>query len=503
MPLALWDGIGSDGDAAMRVDGDGGRGERAVLEPAGKAVLMLQNRGDVAHVGDGRLHRRRHPDAVKPPLGAGCRAAGPELVDGRPGEVDDRVEIAGIVKRAGCRPVRHRLHEVTPQHLQPVEAQPVGDAVHQPLQREIDLRAAETPIEAARRLVGDGDAVLDFEVRDVVGPGHRAVHPVERRRLRRLDVGAAVLELPVAERRHPPVGHDGGLQPGFAVGGGAGGGQVFQPVLDPFHRPAGKPGDRGHQHDIGREPLLDAEAAAGVGRGAQAQPVGRHAQGRRHHRMQRERPLEGRRHLIGAGVGVPGGDQPETLDGRHRAARIAHLDGEAAVGGGEGAFRVAVGKAPPVREIGAGGLVQQRRTFRYRRRGRDDGGKRLVLDLHQLQRILGPVAVLRQHDRDRLARIAHLVGRDREVAHGRAQRRDEGPEAGGDVRPREQAHALRRGDGAEPRMGVGRAQDRGMERARRHGQVVDEPPPAAEQRRVLHPLAACHAAFRPVIAVPV
>ena len=487
----------------MRVDGDGGRGERAVLEPAREALLMLQHRGDVAHVGDGRLHRCRHPDAVEPSLGAGCRAAGPELVDGRPGEVDDRAEIAGIVERAGCRPVRHRPHEVAPQHLQPVEAQPVGDAVHQPLQREIDLRAAEAAIEAARRLVGDGDAVLDFEVGDVVGPGHRAVHPVERRGLRGLDVGAAVLKLPVAQRRHPAVGHDGGLQPGFAVGGGAGGGQVLQPVLDPFHRPAGKPGDGGHQHDIGREPLLDAEAAAGIGRGAQAQPVGRHAERRRHHRMQRQRPLEGRRHLKGVGVRVPGGDQAETLDGRDGAARIAHLDGEAAVGGGEGAFRVAVGEAPAVREIGAGGLVQQRRAFGYRRRGRDDGRQGVVLDLHQLQRVLGPVAVLRQHDRNRLADIAHLVGRDGEVAHGCAQRRDEGPEAGGDVPSREQAHALRRGYGAQPRMGMGRAQDRGMERARRHGQVVDEPPPAAEQRPVLNPLAACHAAFRPVIAVPV
>ena len=218
--------------------------------------------------------------------------------------------------------------------------------------------------------------------------------------------------------------------------------------------------------------------------------------------MQRQRPLEGRRHLEGVGVRVPGGDQAETLDGRDGAARIAHLDGEAMVGGGEGAFRVAVGEAPPVREIGAGGLVQQRRAFRYRRRRRDDGRQGLVLDLHQLQRILGPVAVLRQHDRDRLTDIAHLVGRDRKMPHRRAQRRDKGPEAGGDVPSGEQAHALRRGYEAEPRMGVGRAQDRGMQRARRRGQVVDEPPPAAEQRPVLNPLAACHAVSSPVIAVP-
>ena len=184
--LALRDGIGGHGDAAMRVDGDGGRGERAVLEPAGEAVLMLQHRGDVAHIGDRRLHRRGHPDAIEAPPGAGRRAPRPEVFDGRAGEVRDRAEVAGIVEPARSRAVGHRLHQVAPQHLQPVEAEPVGDAVHQPLQREIDLRAAEAAIEAARRLVGDGDAVLDFEVGDVVGPGHRAVHPVERRRLRAL-----------------------------------------------------------------------------------------------------------------------------------------------------------------------------------------------------------------------------------------------------------------------------------------------------------------------------
>ena len=232
------------------------------------------------------------------------------------------------------------------------------------------------------------------------------------------------------------------------------------------------------------------------------QPVGRHAECGRHHRMQRERPLEGRRHLEGAGVGVPGGDQAETLDGRDGAARIADLDGEAMLGGGERPFRVAVGEPPPVRQIRAGGLVQQRRAVRNGRRGRDDGRQRLVFDLHQLQRVLGPVAVLRQHDRDRLPDIARLVGRNGKVAHRRAQRRDEGPEPGRDLRPGEQAHALRRGYAPDARMGVGRAQDGGVQRARRLGQVVDEPPPAAEQRPVLNPLAARHPAFRSVIAVP-
>ena len=38
--------------------------------------------------------------------------------------------------------------------------------------------------------------------------------------------------------------------------------QVFQPVLNPFHWSAGLAGGQAHQHDIGKDRLLDAEAAA-------------------------------------------------------------------------------------------------------------------------------------------------------------------------------------------------------------------------------------------------
>ena len=53
--------------------------------------------------------------------------------------------------------------------------------------------------------------------------------------------------------------------------------------------------------------------------------------------------------------------------------------------------------------------------------------QRLVLDFDQLQRVLGEIAVRRDHDRHRLADIAHLADRDRPALdvgpHAREQRR--------------------------------------------------------------------------------
>ena len=68
------------------------------------------------------------------------------------------------------------------------------------------------------------------------------------------------------------------------------------------------------------------------------------------------------------------------------------------------------------------GAVRLQRIGRAQR-----DGQRLVLDLDQLQRVLGEIAVGRDHDRHRLADIAHLADRDRPALdigpHAREQRR--------------------------------------------------------------------------------
>ena len=99
-------------------------------------------------------------------------------------------------------------------------------------------------------------------MRDVVGAGDGAVHAVERPRHRRAQIGAVVLELVEPQREDAAILGDGGFDLSDPVGAGAGGQEMLEPVLDPFHRPACDAGGDGREHDIGEHRELDAEAAA-------------------------------------------------------------------------------------------------------------------------------------------------------------------------------------------------------------------------------------------------
>ena len=113
--------------------------------------------------------------------------------------------------------------------------------------------------------------------------------------------------------------------------------------------------------------------------------------------------------------------------------------------------------------------------------GIDDGGQRAVLDRDPLGGVLCEVAVLRQHDRDRLADMAHPIDRQAPLLHRGLDRDGEGPRpaagilAGhdaGDTRHRQRRRGI---DRDQLGMRIGRAQDRGMQRAARHRQIVGEP----------------------------
>ena len=101
---------------------------------------------------------------------------------------------------------------------------------------------------------------------------------------------------------------------------------MLEPVLDPFHRPAGNTRRDAHQRDVGKDALLHAKAAAGIRRGTQPQPVARDFQRARKHRMDTERPLEGREHIVGVFARVIVGDQTVGLDRRAGVARIIDLN---------------------------------------------------------------------------------------------------------------------------------------------------------------------------------
>ena len=66
-----------------------------------------------------------------------------------------------------------------------------GD-VHDPLKREVELRAAIAAIEADRRAVRDHELVVDRDVLHAVAAVGGGVHTVERGRLGRADIGAHV-----------------------------------------------------------------------------------------------------------------------------------------------------------------------------------------------------------------------------------------------------------------------------------------------------------------------
>ncbi len=112
--------------------------------------------------------------------------------------------------------------------------------------------------------------------------------------------------------------------------------------------------------------------------------------------------------------------------------------------------------------------MDERRAVLLRLERVEHDRQRLVLDLDQVARVLGDVAVLGDHGRDRLAVVAHLLDGDH-VLDDRA-----GAEGGkrrrmlGDVGARDDAdHAgqrlgLRRVDGDDARVRVRAAHDRRM-----------------------------------------
>ncbi len=121
------------------------------------------------------------------------------------------------------------------------------------------------------------------------------------------------------------------------------------------------------------------------------------------------------------------------------------------------------------------------------------GIERLPVGEDELCCVLGGVARVRDHDRDRLARVPGGVDRRRVIGHV-------GLDPGGE-RPRERSHVLAREDAhdaghlergrdvelADARVRKRRADDRSMPRMRDGVDVVHEAPLAAQERFVLDP----------------
>ena len=161
--------------------------------------------------------------------------------------------------------------------------------------------------------------------------------------------------------------------------------------------------------------------------------------------------------------------------------------GERAVGG-----RLVAGLPGRAREVVAlAGLVvaDQRRVGVERLAGVDDRRQRLVLDVDQLQRVVGRVLVGRDHERDLLALEADLVAGEHGLGvvgdrrhPGQAERLEVlGGDHGGDVGMGQRGRGVDRDDA---RVGV-RAAQHGAVHHPRQLDVVEVGALAADEARVL------------------
>ena len=303
MPLPLWHRCDVHGDGTDRIERDRSGRLCAILRPGLGALRRSQHGGDVAHVGDARLHDGRQTDAVEASFGARFRLPLAQL---RETAVCDRsIERLRIIAGIEQRPCRGAIwkgisrHEIAPDHVDRIDFQFERDALHQPLERVIHLRTAEAAVQPRRRLVSQHYAVAHRNVADVVGAAEIAMHAIQRRWLGRAYMRADILDLVPGERAHAAIGVDRGIEPRDAIGRRYRRGEMLQPVFNPFHRLSGELCGDAHQYDVREDRLLHTEAAAGIRRRAQAQTIARHFERARHHRMQTERPLEIGEHVVG------------------------------------------------------------------------------------------------------------------------------------------------------------------------------------------------------------
>ncbi len=384
-----------------------------------------------------------------------------------------------------------RADQVAADHLDRVHIQFPRDPLHQPFQRVIDLRSAKAAVQAGGRLVRHDDAVAHRQVRDVIGPAQVAVHPVERRRLRRAQIGADIFDLVKVQRQHAGVVRDCSTQGDHPIGGRDRGGQMLQPVLDPLYRAVCNTGANGQQGDIGKDPLFDAKAAARIRRGAQAQTVAGHLQGAGQNRMDRKRPLKIRGDVIGVFVGIVFSQHAIGLDRCAGIAGIADIDLDRTVGGGKGRLGIAIAEVAVGAQIVAHDVMQNGGIFDQCALGVDHRRKAVIVDLDQIGGVFGDIAVIGQNHGDRLTDISGFVLRDGPAVDGQFQTHHQRRGKGGIVRASDHAtHAGQGGsssnfNGLNAGMSMQAAHHSSMQNAPRRRQIIKIPSASGQQCGVL------------------
>ncbi len=190
--------------------------------------------------------------------------------------------------------------------------------------------------------------------------------------------------------------------------------------LRPLHRPVELAREQAADHELRMRRDLVAEAAADVLRD-EAELVEPDPHRRAHHDRGEAGELVVRvdRPLPDAAVVLD--ERAVALErGRVEAVEVELRDLDHAVGLGEGGVEVAPGVETRPHEVPAGVVVEHGRLGFLRLAGVDDRRQRLVVDLDELGGVARELARLGHDGHDRLADVAHLADREREVLDVRA-----------------------------------------------------------------------------------
>ena len=306
--------------------------------------------------------------------------------------------------------------QVAPAQIDAVDAEIGRHQVEHSLQEEIRLEAPRPAIGADRRLVGHPEVRVDLDVRHAIRPGQELADVARADRAVGAHVGAHVVVDGAAQRQDGAVARAGDLDVGRGLARVVHRHQILAPVLGPLHRAVDEARRERDQEIFRVELAARAVAAADV--------VLDHLD-----RLDRQADLTGQnppveeRHLGGARDGeLALGGVPL----RHHAARFerqsvvpagAELFAALIRRVAEGRVGVALACLEDERAVGAGCLEQQasvlarRLPLRHRR-------QRLDLERDRFESVLAGCNARRQHHRDRLADITHLVVRQHRLLVG-------------------------------------------------------------------------------------
>jgi hypothetical protein len=182
---------------------------------------------------------------------------------------------------------------------------------------------------------------------------------------------------------------------------------VLSPVLDPFHRPPDVAREMTSQRFFGEDVAFESESAAHV-RANHPQLVLREPHNIGHPAAHQVwRLSRGPQRDIAVGVERRQSRPPFQWDCGMTVGMKALAQYEG--GATKGAFDIARAAGNPHHDVVAEFLVNQRAPRSHSCLGISHCWQLLVIDPDQLRRILGQVAAVCDHGRDRLAHVAHLT----------------------------------------------------------------------------------------------